>query len=172
MNYTLRTLTLADKNAYLAFLQDWKDENLIVPYSARLLGKSFESFLEFLTLNAYNMIDPLNRVAETVYVMVDDHQTIVGALSLRHFLNQRLYELRGHIGYGISPSFRNQGLGSLMLKMSFEYCKQYNIPEVLITCHQSNTGSRKVIINNGGILEDEVWDVDHFVQRYWIKLNT
>jgi predicted acetyltransferase len=172
MNYQLRTLTPEDEQAYLKFLEDWKDENLIVPYSARLLGKTFEAFLEFLKLNEKNSIDPMNRVPETIYVMVDDQQTIVGALSLRHYLNQRLYELRGHIGYGIAPSFRKQGLGSLMLKMSFEYCKTMNIPEVLITCDKTNIGSSLVIQNNGGILENEVLDVDHYIQRYWIRLNS
>ncbi len=172
MSYTLRILKPEDKASYLVFIEDWKDENLIVPYSARLLGKTFEEYLEFLDKNEDNSIDPVNRVPETIYVMIDDHQTIVGALSLRHFLNQRLYELRGHIGYGISPSYRKQGLGSLMLKMSFEYCRLFNIPEVLITCDKTNIGSSKVIQNNGGILDNEVYDIDHFIQRYWIKLRT
>lgn len=171
MNYQLRTLKREDKESYLAFLEDWKDENIIVPYSARLLGKTFETYLEYLKLNEQNMVDPVNRVPETLYVMVDEDHRIVGALSLRHYLNQRLFELRGHIGYGIAPSFRRNGLGSLMLKMSFEYCKKYQIDKVLITCDQSNIGSAKVITNNGGILENEVWDQDHFVKRFWIKIS-
>ncbi len=171
MNYQLRTLKREDKESYLAFLEDWKDENIIVPYSARLLGKTFEAYLEYLKLNEQNMVDPVNRVPETLYVMVDEDHRIVGALSLRHYLNQRLFELRGHIGYGIAPSFRRNGLGSLMLQMSFEYCKKYQIDKVLITCDQSNIGSAKVITNNGGILENEVWDQDHFVKRFWIKIS-
>jgi predicted acetyltransferase len=171
MNYQLRTLNIEDKDAYRRFLEDWKDEQVIVPYTARLLGKTFEEFLDYLKVNEHNMVDPVNRVPETLYVMVDEHHTIVGALSLRHFLNQRLFELRGHIGYGIAPSYRNQGLGSLMLKMSFEYCKKYQIDRALITCDKSNIGSAKVIMNNGGILENEVWDQDHYIKRFWITLR-
>lgn len=171
MSYQLRTLSIQDKEAYMRFLEDWKDEQLIVPYTARLLGKTFEEYLIFLKLNEQNMIDPVNRVPETLYIMVDEQHNIVGALSLRHFLNQRLFELRGHIGYGIAPSYRKRGLGSLMLKMSLDYCKAFKINPILITCEKSNHGSAKVITHNGGILENEVWDQDHYIKRYWITLT-
>lgn len=170
MPLILRELTLQDKEAFLAFLSDWKDENTVVPYTARLLGRDYETFLQDLVRNKQNMIDPANRVPETLFFLFKG-ETIIGSLSLRHFLNQRLYELRGHIGYGIAPSMRNKGYGTKILSMGLDVCKNMRIPRVLITCHQDNRGSASVIINNGGILENEVVDGDHLIQRYWILVS-
>lgn len=38
-------------------------------------------------------------------------------------------------------------------------------------CDKTNIGSAKSIINNGGILENEVYIGNELVQRYWISLN-
>ncbi|EQC68168.1 hypothetical protein HSISB1_1189 [Streptococcus sp. HSISB1] len=37
----------------------------------------------------------------------------------------------------------------------------------MVTCHDDNPGSRKVILANGGVLED----VQDSVERYWISLE-
>lgn len=44
------------------------------------------------------------------------------------------------------------------------------IDKVLMVCDKENVGSAKSIMNNGGVLENEV-DVDGVIeQRYWIAL--
>ena len=46
-----------------------------------------------------------------------------------------------------------------------------NIEKVLMVCHKDNIGSKKSIINNGGILENEALDENGKIyQRYWINL--
>ena len=40
----------------------------------------------------------------------------------------------------------------------------------LTKCDKDNIGSAKSIINNGGILENEVEENGHIEQRYWIQL--
>lgn len=44
------------------------------------------------------------------------------------------------------------------------------IDKVLMICDKDNIGSAKSIINNGGILENEVLEDDNVLQRYWISL--
>ena len=39
-------------------------------------------------------------------------------------------------------------------------------------CDKNNIGSVKSIINNGGVLENEVEEDGHIEQRYWIQLQT
>ena len=42
---------------------------------------------------------------------------------------------------------------------------------LVITCNKDNIGSAKSIINNGGILENEIVNEDgELEQRYWITL--
>ena len=63
-----------------------------------------------------------------------------------------------------------------MLKLALIKCKELKINRVLITCDKENIASRKTIIANGGVLENEVLDDVHLgksgtIQRYWISLK-
>ena len=49
--------------------------------------------------------------------------------------------------------------------------KKLGITKVLMTCDKDNIGSAKSIMNNGGILEDEVVEDGVVEQRYWITLK-
>lgn len=47
---------------------------------------------------------------------------------------------------------------------------------VLLTCDKGNEASRKTIVKNGGVLENEVVDMaglskSGMIQRYWILLS-
>lgn len=55
-----------------------------------------------------------------------------------------------------------------MIRLALEECKKIGIDRVLMVCDKDNVGSAKSILNNGGVLENEVI-VDGVVeQRYWI----
>ena len=56
-----------------------------------------------------------------------------------------------------------------MIALALEECKKLGLGDILMVCDKENIGSAKSIINNGGVLENEVV-VDGVVeQRYWIK---
>lgn len=57
-----------------------------------------------------------------------------------------------------------------MIALALEECKKLGIKRVLMTCDKNNIGSAKSIINNGGVLENEVEEDGHIEQRYWIQL--
>ena len=58
-----------------------------------------------------------------------------------------------------------------MIALGLEECKKLGLKRVLMTCRKDNIGSAKSIINNGGILENEIKQDDGVVtQRYWIDL--
>lgn len=111
------------------------------------------------------------RVPSTGYwLIVDD--TFIGGISLRHELNDFLIKYGGHIGYGVRPNFRKQGYGTLMLRLCLEEARKIIDDRVLVTCSTSNTGSRKIIEANGGVLQDTVtydW-IDEDTMRFWIDL--
>ena len=59
-----------------------------------------------------------------------------------------------------------------MIRLALEECKKLRIERVLMVCYKDNIGSRKSIINNGGILENEMLAEDGKIdQRYWINLK-
>ena len=112
------------------------------------------------------------KVPNSVFFLLDvDRNILLGAVDIRHYLNDYLLQYAGHIGDGIRPSERRKGYATEMIRLSLIECKKLGINNVLMVCDKSNVASRKTIIKNGGILENEFLDADGEVQqRFWIKL--
>ena len=95
---------------------------------------------------------------------------MVGAVNIRHFLNELLLKNGGHIGDGVRPSERGRGIGTKMIGLALEECRKLGIKKVLMVCDKDNPSSARTIQKNGGILENEI-TVDGIIeQRYWITL--
>ena len=112
------------------------------------------------------------KVPNSVFFLLDvDRNILLGAVDIRHYLNDYLLQYAGHIGDGIRPSERRKSYATEMIRLSLIECKKLGINNVLMVCDKSNVASRKTIIKNGGILENEFLDEDGEVQqRFWIKL--
>lgn len=155
---------------YMEFLNEFLDnDEPIVPWSAGLHGKSLDEFIE--ESNNYeigNLPDPTHVSCTTLYLMVDDR--IVGALSIRHELNDYLLKHGGHIGYGVRPSERGKGYATQLLEYSKSFMRDRGVERLLLTCDSENTASRRVIEKCGGVFENEVESKKRITQRYWIDL--
>ena len=109
---------------------------------------------------------------ETIYLAINiDDGYLIGMISIRHYLNDFLLKSGGHIDYSIRQSKRHNGYATEMLGLALKECKKLNIKEVLITCYKDNIASAKTILNNGGILENEIQEKNKISQRYWISLD-
>ena len=107
----------------------------------------------------------------TFFLLNDERNILLGAVNIRHYLNDFLLLHGGHIGDGIRPSERRKGYATKMIGLALLECKKLGIDKVLIICDKDNIGSRKSIINNGGVLENEIVGKDGRIeQRYWITL--
>ena len=78
----------------------------------------------------------------------------------------------GHIGYAVRPSERNRGMAAEMLKQGLEISKKFGFERILCVCDSDNYASEKVILKNGGIFENELYDPEEnvTVKRFWIEL--
>jgi predicted acetyltransferase len=109
-------------------------------------------------------------VPATTYFAVFESR-IVGTISIRHKLNDKLLNYGGHIGYAVRPSDRRKGYATKMLALALVKCRELGIGRVLVTCDKQNVGSARTIIKNGGVLEDERSREDGGItQRYWITI--
>ena len=106
---------------------------------------------------------PEGKVPETMLWWVDGSE-LLGRLSIRHELTDALRELGGHIGYVVRPSARRQGHANAMLAAALPIARDLGIDPALLTCGAANTGSRRVIESNGGVLEDQREDE----LRFWV----
>ena len=116
---------------------------------------------------------PTNWVPDTQFITVRRCDgKIVGMLDIRHELNEACLNLFGNIGYSIRHSERENGYGTMQLALAMQICKSMGMGKILISCHKNNPASAKIIVGNGGVLENEVTDQRNgeVLQRYWITL--
>ena len=170
MNIKLVKLTPEYRPQLEDMMGEWlAAEQNFSPYAIRKNDyRDFDHYLANLELKEAKE----GRVPDSVFFCLDLERNIfVGAVNIRHYLNENLIQFGGHIGDGIRPSERRKGYATAMIRLALEECRKLGIQRVLMTCDKDNIGSAKSIRNNGGVLENEVINEDGaWEQRYWIDL--
>ena len=150
-------------------MEEWyaTGEN-IIPYVIRKNDyKDFEYYMDNLEVKEGTE----NLVPDSTFFCLDEDRDIfVGAVNIRHYLNEALLRDGGHIGDGVRPSERRKGIATKMIGLALDECRKLGIDRVLMVCDKDNIGSAKSIINNGGVLENEITVEGVVEQRYWIEL--
>ena len=170
MNIKLVKLTREYKPQLDDMMSEWLSvEQHFSPYAIRRLDyRDFDYYLE----NLERKEESDGLVPDSVFFCLDcDRNIFVGAVDVRHYLNENLSVTGGHIGDGVRPSERRKGYATAMIGLALDECRKLGIRRVLMTCDKDNIGSAKSIVNNGGVLENEVINEDGVPeQRYWIEL--
>ena len=132
---------------------------------------SIEIWFEELKKRSCEDTVPKGLVPSSTYLAVREKDNyIVGMIDIRHYLNEYLTQVGGHIGYGVRKTERNKGYAKQMLKLALEKCKELKIKRVLITCDEDNIASEKVILSANAKLED-IRNIDgENKKRFWIDL--
>lgn len=121
------------------------------PFTLDLDCSDFDAFLRRLDDFEQGRDLPDGRVANTTFWWVEAGE-VVGASNLRHHLNRELEAYGGHIGLGVRPSKRGQGIGVRLLQATVEQARERGIGDVHIHCHRSNPVSERIIRRVGGEL--------------------
>lgn len=130
----------------------------------------FCAWIERLRREADPAVPPREgRVHATNWWIVEDG-AYLGAIQLRHYLNDFLLDAGGHIGYGIRPSARRRGYATWAVGAVLPKARALGLTRVLVTCDDDNVGSARVIERNGGVLEDVRTTSVGRKRRYWITL--
>ena len=162
------------KNQIIDMLKEWIDYNENHPEANTspnaIFRNNYEDFAYYLEHLEYK--EPQEwLVSDSTFFCFDEKRNLmVGAVNIRHDLNDYLLKYGGHIGDGIRPSERRKGYATEMIRLALEECRKLGLTRVLMTCDKNNIGSAKSIIRNGGILENEVLEEGSIKQRYWIAL--
>lgn len=154
----------------IEMMDEWtKTNEKIVPYVIRKNDyKDFNNYIKGIEDEEKGLP---GLVPSTTYFCLDDERNIfIGAVNIRHYLNDKLLKSGGHIGDGIRPSERNKGFATQMISMALEKCREMGMKRVLMVCDKSNCASARTIVKNGGELENKIWNQGKIVLRYWIEL--
>ncbi len=164
--------SLRYKAAYIDMIEEWKRGG--EPFTPFVLGEDPSRFSAMLArFRGFSKGSgvPDNFVPHTTCWLVREDGRVLGAVNIRHYLNDRLRNSGGHIGYGIRPSERGKGYATEQLRLALKRTRRMGIDRALLCCDTANLASARVIVKNGGRLDSE--DVQNSIpfQRYWINLT-
>jgi predicted acetyltransferase len=165
--------TIELKEEYLSFYEEWKSSGeLMVPWVIEKDPSNFETMVQSLLDSEKGSNLPEGWVPDSTFWLVNENNRILGAVTIRHRLTERLMDRGGHIGYGIRPSERRKGFATKLLALSLEKVKGFGVGKALITCDERNTGSLKTILNNGGVPDTDFIEEDgNVIKRFWIEVG-
>lgn len=169
MQLKLVKLTPEYRSHLTEMMDEWSTASEeIIPYAIRKNDyRDFDYYLEHLEVKD----DTGSLVPDSTFFCLDEERGIfVGAVNIRHYLNDRLLRNGGHIGDGVRPSERRKGIATAMIGLALAECQKLGIDRILMVCNKDNIGSAKSIQNNGGVLENEIEVNGVIEQRYWIEL--
>jgi predicted acetyltransferase len=133
-------------------------------------GEDFEKYLERVWIYKDPATVPEGKVVSTFFIALVDGK-VAGRLSVRHSLNDWLALVGGHIGYGVAPEFRGQGVATYMLKFGLDFLNGLGIDRCFISCKAHNEPSRRTIEGAGGefagLVNDPTEDGAEY-RTYWI----
>ncbi len=158
------------KKSFIVATKEFQAEgrNLNIDTTEFLKSGSLEKYLEKLSNQEKGIGLKEGYVPHSVFWLVEGGE-FVGAVDIRHRLNEHLLSMGGNIGYSIRPSARRQGYGTKILELALPFAKTLGIDRVLVTCDDDNIGSVKIIESNGGVLENKVEHEGKLKRRYWIE---
>ncbi len=163
------TINEITKKEHLAFVEEFLNEGVgVTPYAAGLNGKTFEELVVLSNNYAKGILENPDFVTTSTYYLLEEER-VIGAVNIRHYLNDYLLKHGGHIGYGVRLSERRKGYATKLLLFALEKMKELGVHSVLVTCDKDNPGSLKTIINCGGVFENEILFDGKLTQRYWIE---
>ncbi|MGL4403714.1 MAG: GNAT family N-acetyltransferase [Fusobacteriaceae bacterium] len=135
-------------------------------YSEALLN--FKGYLNYLSnLSKKENLFPGEIPVSTFWLI--DEEEVVGVVRIRH----EEEEFSGHIGYDISPNFRNRGYGFLILTFALKEAQNLGLKKVILTCEINNIPSKKIIEKNGGKFLERIYDNEEneYLYRYEIRFK-
>lgn len=159
------------KKQYLEMMDEWITfGGRLNPAALRNNGTSYEKWLDWMKDDQNKLTCPEGAVPQTLYFAVNRDDVLLGAVTIRHYLNERMLIDGGYIGYGVRPSQRRKGYAKKMLSLAIIKLREMGIDKILVTCAADNIGSMKTILANGGILENEIPNgKGELVKRFWIN---
>jgi predicted acetyltransferase len=164
--------TVDFEKEYSEMIKDWEiNDEKHIPWFITLDTIDFPAMVEKLNGLSKGIGVGDGFVENSTYWLVDSNRQIIGAINIRHRLNEFFLNYGGQVGYGVRPSERKKGYAGELLRMGLEICREMGFDKVLLCCNENNVGSIKVILENNGVLDSKGIFNGEKIRRYWITLG-
>lgn len=141
--------SLKNEEAFLEWLKLAHEEDSYKFWDYEEVQKNFQSFVSGQIFKKGNC--PISNVPESVFWAFINNK-MIGRVSIRHALTEKLSQKGGHIGYQVSKLYRNKGYATQILQLALIEARKIGLEKVLLTTYPNNIPSQKVILKNGGVL--------------------
>ena len=125
----------------------------------------FGEYLELLERQRAGRDPHPGRVRASFLVAEVDGE-IVGRVSIRHELNERLEREGGHIGFGVIAEHRRRGYATQILRRALEMLAAQGLVTALVSCDEDNIASGATIKRCDGELVGHAEVVGSLVRHY------
>jgi len=171
-NVYLTKPTIDLEKEYIEMINDWEAyDKEKVPWFMHLSTLDFAAMVERLNGLSERIEKDEGFVENTTWWLINEENKVLGAINIRHRLNELFLNHGGQIGYGIRPSERRKGYGKEMFRLGLEACKEMGLERVLVCCDEKNESSKKTIVSNGGILYSKTIVDGETVLKYWFTIE-
>lgn len=151
--------------AVASFVRSDPDWPFAGPY---VVGGDFEAYVAR-QQRLHSGVDLPPGCVQATFLVAIDGDAIVGHAAIRHVLDDRLKRIGGHVVFGVVAEARRRGFATEILRQCLIRTRALGIHRVLVTCDDTNLGSRLTIERHGGRLAD-IRPIDgRDVRRYWIE---
>jgi len=152
------------ESEYIRMIDRWEAmEDNIQPELIRRNGTPYGKFLEWCADDRATGSMLSTKTPCTLFFLTDASGEIYGGIVMNHANTHR-----GHLHAGIAPWNRGRGMGTKMLELALQKCREMGFDYVEIVPHKGNDRAVATVIKNGGILTEEFCDNDVWSQRYRI----
>jgi len=110
----------------------------------------YEGWLEKLEKDYVQIPNEEKVPGRTYFLVRENDNRIVGMISVRTVLNEKLKKFGGNIGYGIRPTERKKGYNKTNLYLGLKVCDEYGIEKALLDADLDNPASWKTMEALGG----------------------
>lgn len=177
--FYLEIPSIERKDDVLEFMQEFIDYRSDINGSGGLArlsrGMPYEEWLvDVIKRSDDDYAKSIDKVPATTYFTIrESDNKIVGMVNLRHYLDNKLRNIGGHIGYSIRPTERGKGYAKVQLYLALLECKKLGIEEAMVDCVKSNIKSEKTIIALGGVFDKQFYDQlgKRMLRNYWINVD-
>ncbi|WP_417656834.1 GNAT family N-acetyltransferase [Pseudidiomarina aestuarii] len=165
--YQLILPTADLQQSYIDYITELGDEERY-PFPLDFDHSDFPALLQRIENFRLGIDIPEGFVQSTTLWLVSGND-IVGCTNIRHRLNAKIEHCGGHIGLGIRPRYRGQGLGIELMQRSINKAREFGVQTVHIHCHTDNEPSRRMIEACGGLLHSTITVGEEHVSRYLVR---